>query len=239
MYKIFNIIMSIVFTCIMFITGPIYSGCGALFFFLSYEKRYAILSQWPRAMVRLARCLCGIKWHVRGLENLPETPCIIISNHQSTWETFAFFEIFPYATFVLKKELLSIPFFGWGLRQVEPIAIARKEARLAMEELVQQGKKRLLAQRSIIIFPEGRRMPEGQLGTFKSGGAFLAIKAQAPLLPVAIRYAGRCWPRRAWKKYAGTIEVLVGKPIYPKEKETAALLTSRVRDAVLELLNQE
>jgi 1-acyl-sn-glycerol-3-phosphate acyltransferase len=171
-------------------------------------------------MTWLAKWICGINYEVHGAENLPAHPFIIVSNHQSTWETFAFFKIFSNVCFVLKKELLTIPLFGWALRLLEPIAIDREQKGSALEQVIQQGTQRLQLGRTIIIYPEGKRMPPGHLGKFKLGAAVLAKAANCPIVPVA-HDAGRCWRRRGFLKKPGTIHVKILSPIYPGDKSTS------------------
>lgn len=210
---------SLLFNALMFITVPIYTAAVFLFCWLPYDKRYPFLISWQRSMVWLATKICGIRYEVEGIENLPKEACIIASNHQSTWETLAFSVIFPNICFVLKRDLLHIPFFGWSLRLWQPIAIDRKQKGGVLEQVIRQGSERLALGRSIIIFPEGRRMPADQPGQFRSGAAALAKATGAPLVPVC-HNAGKVWPRRGWLKRPGLITVHIGKPIYSKQSES-------------------
>lgn len=208
-------IRSLLFTSLLFITVPFFATALLLFFWLPYDKRYPLVTAWQRSMIWLADKICGIRYEIKGWENMPKQPCIIASNHQSTWETLAFSVIFPNVCFVLKKDLLFIPFFGWGLKLWQPIAIDRSKRGGVMEQVISQGCERLALGRSIVIFPEGRRMPADQPGQFRSGAAALAKASGAPLVPVC-HNAGKFWPRRGWLKRPGTITVHIGKPIYPE-----------------------
>lgn len=173
-------------------------------------------------MLFLLRHVCGIRYQLTGAENIPKTPSIILSKHQSAWETLAFQEIFPPQVWVLKKELLWIPFFGWGLAMTSPIAIDRSARKKALEQIVEQGKDRLNQGFWIVIFPEGTRIPPGQRGRYRIGGAWLATHTDTLVVPVA-HNAGELWGRNSFIKYPGTITVSIGKPIDPTGMEAGEL----------------
>lgn len=156
---------------------------------------------------------CGVQYRVLGRENIPTSGAfIIMANHQSTWETFALPCIFPQQlSWVLKQELLKIPFFGWGLRLLRPIAIDRSAGKAAVKQISQQGKALLQEGISIVIFPEGTRVSPEETVPFKIGGAILASHSGYPVIPVA-HNAGKFWRRHSWIKYPGTITVSIGKP---------------------------
>ncbi len=174
--------------------------------------RYRIMTLWGRVIIWLARWLLGIRYRVQGLEHLPKGPCVVLAKHQSAWETIAFQLFMPPLAFVLKKELLKIPFFGWGLAMVSPIAIDRSAGREALKTLEEQGMRRLAEGFWVVVFPEGSRMPPGVKGKYNVGGAWLAVKAGVPVLPVA-HNAGRLWGRNAFIKRAGEVTVVIGPPI--------------------------
>jgi 1-acyl-sn-glycerol-3-phosphate acyltransferase len=155
--------------------------------------RYRVISQWSWIVNWLARVTVGITYRVEGLENLPSEPVVILSKHQSAWETIVFQQIFPPLSFVLKKNLLYIPFFGWGLALFSPIAIDRGAGREALKQIETQGKQRLKDGFWVLIFPEGTRMPPGESGNFQVGGAWLAGKAGVPVLPVARPFLAEEW----------------------------------------------
>ena len=181
-------------------------------FFLPPIPRYRAITLWARMVIWLARVIVGIRYEVKGLENLPDEPCVVLAKHQSAWETIAFQLIFPPLSFVLKKNLLYIPFFGWGLALFSPIAIDRGAGREAMKQIEAQGKERLKTGFWVLVFPEGTRVAPGEKGTYQPGGAWLAAKAGVPVLPVA-HNAGRCWPKNAFIKRPGTITVVIGPAI--------------------------
>ena len=161
--------------------------------------RYRIISLWARSMLWWLRFTCGIRYRIIGKENIPETPGIILSKHQSAWETLAFQQIFPPQVWVLKRELLRIPFFGWGLAMTSPIAINRSAGREALKQMVAQGKDRLKKGFCVVIFPEGTRMPPGKRGKYHIGGAWLAVHTGSVVVPVA-HNAGEHWPKNGFLK---------------------------------------
>jgi 1-acyl-sn-glycerol-3-phosphate acyltransferase len=162
------------------------------------------------------RVLCGVRWRVSGLEHLPQgetSPAILLSKHQSTLETFLLPLVMPHdLAFVFKKELLYIPFFGWGIARVDMIHIDRSKRAEAFAKVVEQGRRLLAKGTWVIMFPEGTRIPRGQAGQYKLGGARLAVATGAPVVPIAVATA-RCWPKNSWRKYPGTAEIVIGKPI--------------------------
>lgn len=205
---------SLLYALFQLIVTPFYSLVSLLTFPLPLHARYRVISLWAKSMVKVAEIVCGVRYRVVGRENIPASPCIVLANHQSAWETFAFQVIFPPQVWVIKRELLWIPFFGWGLAMLKPIAIDRSAGTRALRQTYEQGKDRLARGFWIVIFPEGTRAAPGAIRPFQSGGAWLAAKTGAPVLPVA-HDAGHCWPRNAWLKHPGTITVTIGKPIEP------------------------
>lgn len=185
--------------------------------------RYRVISQWSGIVNWLARIVVGITWRVEGLENLPSEPAVILSKHQSAWETIVFQQIFPPLSFVLKKSLLFIPFFGWGLALFSPIAIDRGAGREALKQIESQGRARLKTGFWVLIFPEGTRVAPGNAGKFQIGGAWLAVKAGVPVVPVA-HNAGRFWPKNGFLKYPGEIVVKIGEPIPTAGRKAAQVL---------------
>ena len=156
--------------------------------------------------------LLGIRPKVIGLENMPQEPCVILSKHQSAWETMTLQDYVPdgaYCVFVLKKELLSIPLLGWGLAAMKMISIDRKAGKDALDQVVQQGRERLQQGYYVIVFPEGTRVPPGQKKRYKPGGAYLATHVGCKVVPIA-HDAGELWPRQAFLKKPGTVTVSIG-----------------------------
>ncbi len=190
---------------------------------LPYRQRYRLIAVcWSKVTLWLARFVLGIRYRITGLENIPQQPCVILAKHQSAWETFFLSAQFYPLSQVLKRELLNIPVFGWALRTVKPIAINREQPKQALRQLAEQGAERLGRGNWLLIFPEGTRLPPGQLGKFSRGGAQLAARAGLPVLPVT-HNAGRCWPKTDWRKSPGIIDVVIGPPIYPDGNDSAAI----------------
>lgn len=210
-----RVLGSLLYALFQLIVTPAFALVSLATFPLPLAARYRVISQWARMMVKAAELLCGIRYRVVGRDNIPDEPCIILANHQSAWETFCFQLIFPPQVWVLKRELLWIPFFGWGLAMLAPIAIDRGSGARALRQTYEQGKDRLARGFWIVIFPEGTRTSPGELRPYQSGGAWLAKKTGAKVVPVA-HDAGRCWPRNAWLKRPGTITVKIGAPIAPE-----------------------
>lgn len=199
-------------------------GLAALFLLpLPRLVRYRIITLWGRAVIFLARRVLGIRHRVVGLEHLPAEPAVVLSKHQSAWETIAFQQIFPPLSFVLKKSLLHIPFFGWGLALFSPIAIDRGAGREALKQIEMQGRERLGQGFWVLVFPEGTRVSPGEVGNYQIGGAWLAAKAGAPVVPVA-HNAGRLWPRNAFIKWPGEITVVIGPTIPTQGRKASEVL---------------
>lgn len=176
--------------------------------------RYRIIKRWADVVMWLLPRLCRIDYRVLGLENIPARPAVILSKHQSAWETIAFQRIFPPQAYVLKRELLRLPFFGWGLAQFPHVAIDRASGKEALAQVLEQGRARLEEGFSVVVFPEGTRTAPGATRRYKPGGAYLAAETGAPVLPVA-HNAGEFWRRQAFLKYPGTVTVSIGPVIDP------------------------
>lgn len=210
-----NFFRSLLFAIALVVLTPPYSIVALATFPLPPLARYRIIAGWSRAVIWLAKTVAGIRYRVEGLERLPKRPAIILSKHQSAWETLAFQTIFPPQVLVLKRELLWIPFFGWGLALMSPIAIDRSRGVRALKRMAEQGAARLSQGFWIAIFPEGTRVAPGLRGTYHAGGAWLAVRTGAPVVPVA-HNAGLYWGRKAFLKRPGEVTVVVGEPISPQ-----------------------
>jgi len=208
---------SALFNLLMLLTVLVFAPLALLTFPLPHPLRYRFISQWARLQTWLVGVLCGVRYRVEGREHLPKGPAIILAKHQSAWETIAFQKIFPIQTWVLKRELLLIPFFGWGLALMKPIAIDRGAGRKAVTQVIEQGQARLKEGIWIVVFPEGTRMAPGATRRYGIGGAALAAESGYPVVPVA-HNAGSFWPRRGFLKKAGTIRVVIGPVIHTRGK---------------------
>ena len=185
---------------------------------LPLHWRYRLTVGWPRMVIWAAKALIGIRHEVRGAHNLPDAPAILLSKHQSSWETLFYPTYMPRELcYVFKRELLYLPFFGWGIGLLDMVHIDRRRGNDAFDHVVRQGARKLAQGRWIIMFPEGTRTPVGSQGRYKSGGARLAIRTGVPVVPIAVN-SGECWPRRAFLKRPGLITVSIGAPIASEGK---------------------
>jgi 1-acyl-sn-glycerol-3-phosphate acyltransferase len=178
--------------------------------------RYAFAQKWLTLSIDAARVIMGIRYEVQGQENLPvgeTSPAILLVKHQSTYETFLMPAIMPHPlAYVFKKELLYVPFFGWSIGSLDMIHIDRSQRAKAFSKVVEQGQALLDRGVWVIMFPEGTRIPRGERGSYKTGGTRLAIATGAPVIPIAVTSA-KCWPRKAFIKTPGVVDVSIGKPI--------------------------
>lgn len=191
--------------------------------------REMVARAWCRLVLATLRVVCSVRYRVEGLDNLPRGPAVILSKHQSTWETIAFRPIFPVQlSWVIKKSLFRVPFYGWALKALEEIGIDRDAGREALRQIERLGSAHLRAGRWVVIFPEGTRTPWGEPGRYAQGGARLACATGAPVVPVAVD-SGRCWPAGDWRRYPGTITVSIG-PAIDTEGRNPAEVTRTTRD---------
>lgn len=212
------IVRSLIFSIGMW-GATVVAGLLSMFIWVfPYERRYAILNFWARFNMWWLKKTCRLDYQIEGLENVPSnTPVIVLSKHQSAFETIVFQVIFPRQVWVLKKELQWLPFFGWALALMRPIAIDRSKKTSSRNQIVDQGTQALKNGSWIVIFPEGTRVPVGERGKYGIGGALLAQKSGFPVLPVA-HNAGYFWKRRGFIKYPGTIKIRIGALIDPQKK---------------------
>jgi 1-acyl-sn-glycerol-3-phosphate acyltransferase len=196
---------------------------------LPFRVREDIARGWCRTVLAWLRLTCGVSHRVEGLENLPPGPAVILSKHQSAWETIAFRTVFPaHLSWVLKRVLFRIPFYGWSLKALEEIGIDRGSTREALKQVETKGRAHLADGRWVVVFPEGTRMPPGEAGKYAAGGARLAVAANVPVVPVALN-SGHCWPKSDWRKYPGTITLRIG-PSIGSDGLSAAEVNRRARD---------
>jgi 1-acyl-sn-glycerol-3-phosphate acyltransferase len=207
-----SLIRSIIFALAQAVFTLSYALLSPFIFPFSQHTRHRLLSGFAPGILWLLKVICGIRMEVRGLENIPNQACVVLSKHQSAWETLSLQLVLPPHAWVAKRELLWIPFFGWLLALSSPIALDRSKGKAAMKELLKKGKEKLEQGFSIVLFPEGTRMPYGERGKYKIGGALLASHAGVPVLPVA-HNAGKFWGRNAFIKKPGTIVMVIGPVI--------------------------
>ncbi len=214
---------SLAFLLFQTLVTPFYAAVMLLLFWLPRVPMYRIAASWCRVNLWGARWICGIRYRMIGAENIPSTPHIVLSKHSSTWETLALTMFFPPLAYVAKKELLSIPFFGWGFALASPITIDRSAGTDAMQQIAIQGRERFRQGFWIVFYPEGTRIRAGQRGKYKTGGARLAVELGVPVLPVA-HNAGYLWPKGLFGKRPGTLTVSIGKPIASSGKDAQTLM---------------
>lgn len=218
------LIRSAIFSFLMLTLTIIYSFICIAAFPFPLHYRYKLVTIYTRLILWLLKWLCSIDYKVTGLEHIPQDRSgIILSKHQSTWETFFLQGLFHEAAIILKRELLWVPFFGWGLATIDPIAINRSAKSSAMSQIINKGRKCLEAGRWILVFPEGTRIPPGKVGNYRMGGARLATATGYPIIPVA-HNAGRFWPKRSFIKTPGTIQVFIGPLIESKNRAPEEVL---------------
>jgi 1-acyl-sn-glycerol-3-phosphate acyltransferase len=211
----------------------VWGSLGALVgWALPYRARFLfIVGCWTRFCLGWLRMTCGIRHEVQGLEHLRGKPCIVLSRHESTWETLFLQTVFAPQATLIKRELLWIPFFGWAFRTLRPIAIDRSDGRKALRQLIAEGKERLDQGVWVVLFPEGTRLKAGERGRFQPGGAALAAATGAPVIVVA-HNAGSYWPAHVFRKRPGTIRAIISEPI-----ETAGLPAKQIQQLATERLD--
>lgn len=188
------------------------------------EPPFTLARAYTQVMLKWVEVSCGITYQVSGWENVPKSPVIIMSKHQSAWETIFIESAFPSQCWIVKKELLWLPFVGWGLMAIRAIAIDRSSGSTAREQIVEQGAERLKEGHWVTIFPEGTRIAPGKRGRYGIGGALLATRTGTPILPIA-HNAGEYWGRYAFKKKPGTVKVVIGPLIQPEGRDVISVNT--------------
>ncbi|MDR1311511.1 MAG: 1-acyl-sn-glycerol-3-phosphate acyltransferase [Burkholderiaceae bacterium] len=213
-----NVLRTLIFFLMLAIGTVIWGTLCLSLFFLPFRLRFRLARCWNKFVVWLAKVVCGIRYQTKGMDALPDAPLILLSKHQSAWETFFFFcwALRP-PTFVLKRELLRIPFFGWVLALLRMIPIDRANNTQAFRRVIAHGKHRLANGHWIFVFPEGTRTQPGTAGKYSRSGARLAIETHTPVIPVALN-SGMCWPKDSLIKKPGLITVSFGAPILPDGK---------------------
>ena len=201
-----------VFYISLFTATVMVSISMSLMFFLPYAFHYRMANLWVQYILWSLYKICGLRYVVEGAENISQGNGIILCKHQSAWETIALQAIFPPQIFILKREVLWLPFFGWAMALCDPIAIDRSKKTSSLQQIVKQGIQHLQAGRWVVVFPEGTRVAPGEAKPYHVGGAMLAQRSGYPVVPVA-HNAGEFWARRSIVKYPGVIRVRIGPPI--------------------------
>ncbi len=219
-----NYFRSLLFYLGMFGSVPLFAFLGIFLYLVRvpFHTRYLIVTQWSTFTLWWLKLTCKVDYRVEGLEHVPQQTAILFCKHQSAWETLALQRIFPPQIWVLKRELMWLPLFGWAMATLKPIAIDRNAGRKAVKKIIETGTQRLRDGLWVVIFPEGTRVSPGQTKRFGIGGALLAEKSGYPVVPVA-HNAGEFWPRRAFLKKPGTITVVIGPAIDSKGRSASKI----------------
>ena len=204
LFNLFLIILTIPYALFSFLTFP-----------LKRETRYTLITSWTKWVLWASKVICGMRYRIEGWEHIPAQGTIFLAKHQSRWETVALPALIPLLCFVYKRELHYIPFFGWGIALCGMIPINRGSARHALAQVVRDGGERRKEGWNVVMFPEGTRAMPGQRLHYKMGGAYLAVKTNTPVVPIA-HNAGDCWPRGSFLKRPGLITLVFGPPISPE-----------------------
>ncbi len=221
---------SIIFYLGLFPMTVIFSMIGILILPLNRQTRYLTVTRWSKFALWWLRISCGLTSRIAGVENIPVAPSVIFCKHQSAWETMALQFIFPPHVQVVKRELLRVPFFGWGLASLNPIAIDRSAGAQALRQVLRIGAERIGQGWWVLLFPEGTRTSPGEQHEYSPSAAALAIRAGCKMIPVA-HNAGVFWPRNVMHKFSGEIQMAIGPPI-DSEGKSAAELTAEARSWV-------
>jgi 1-acyl-sn-glycerol-3-phosphate acyltransferase len=216
------LIRSIAFTIVCTLWTAFFGSFTVPLSILWHDVGYECAKTWGKGIVWFAKHICGINYVVRGMENLPARSVVVMSKHQSAWETVGILSHIPRAVWIIKKELVWVPIVGWVLAGLQSIAIDRKSGKSARDQILEQGRDRLARGYWVVIFPEGTRVAPGERGKYGMGGALLAAGTGAPVLPVA-HNAGECWRRNAFLKYPGTVTMSFGPLIMTEGKDAATV----------------
>lgn len=205
---------SLLFTLFLFIFTPLCGVVISIFWVLPYRYRFGTAHFYANCVLRVLRITCGLSYTVQGRDKVPPGNHIAMWKHSSAWETIAMMALLPPSAWVLKRELMWLPFVGWGLAALRPIAINRSGGQSAINQVIEQGRDRLARGLWVMIFPEGTRMAPGQTRRYGTSGALLAIDTNTSIIPVA-HNAGDYWPKRGLLKKPGVVRVVFGPPIEP------------------------
>jgi 1-acyl-sn-glycerol-3-phosphate acyltransferase len=227
------LLRSVLFALGLWSSTIVYAPFVLLSFPFPLRSRYRFATTWAHFNIWWLKWTCGLDYRVEGHEHIPDSAAIVFCKHQSTWETLALVGFLPYQVWLMKRELLKIPLFGWGLALMRPIAIDRRGGRKAVSQLIEQGRRNLEAGRWVVIFPEGTRVAPGETGRYGIGGAALARESGYPVIPVA-HNAGEFWPRKGFIKRPGVIRVVIGPAIDPEGKSA-----DQIRDAARDWIEEK
>jgi len=221
-------IRSSIYWLLMVLSGAVIGFLTVFMYPFPVDTRFRFARSWAVLNLWLLRHICKLTYTVDGLENITNQGVVVLCKHQSTWDTMILQVILPPVRWVLKRELLRVPFFGWGLAMMKPIAIDRSAGRKAVAQLVEQGRPMLDEGYWVIVFPEGTRTRPGEKKRYKQGGSILAVETGHPVVPIA-HNAGEFWPRHSFLKWPGTISLRIG-PVIDTRDKTAEQVTELAHD---------
>ena len=212
------LIGSIIFNAFFYLSLiPITTIIISLYFFISTKRLQWLGAMWIKVVLNTLKFLCGVSWKVEGIENIPNTPCIVVSNHQGQWESFFLQTLFIPSTSIIKKELLLIPLFGWALRCMKPITLNRLNRVSSLKKVIKKGVIKLKNGFSIILFPEGTRIsPEKGIQPFARSCGLLSVKSGFPVLPIC-HNSGKYWKNKKFIKSPGEVVLRIGEPILGRD----------------------
>lgn len=229
LYRAFLYIRTTIFDAGYYGSGILFGTLSTLIWpFLPYHRRYRLINQWNRFVMWWLKVCCNIHIDVRGKIRTDLQPYVVMSKHQGVWETLYLQLFFQPISTILKKELLRIPFFGWGLAALKPIAIDRSNKTRAMRQVKTKSIRAIEEGNNVLIFPEGTRTRPGQVVTYARSGADIACATGRPVIPVAHNGA-ECWPHKEYLKYPGTVTMVIGEPISSEGKDRKQL-TEEVKE---------
>ena len=212
------LIGSVIFNAFFYLSLiPITTIIISLYFFISTKRLQKLGAMWIKVVLNTLKFLCGVSWKVEGIENIPNTPCIVVSNHQGQWESFFLQTLFIPSTSIIKKELLLIPLFGWALRCMKPITLNRLNRVSSLKKVIKKGVIKLKNGFSIILFPEGTRIsPEKGIQPFARSCGLLSVKSGFPVLPIC-HNSGKYWKNKKFIKSPGKVVLRIGEPILGRD----------------------
>ncbi len=222
------LLRSLLFGIGLVLSISVVASLVVLSFALPFTRRYRISQYWTRFTIWWLRITCGIQYQLSGVEHIPDQPVVVMAKHQSTWETLFLHQYLPPVAWVIKRELLWLPFFGWAIALLRPIAINREMGASAVKQVIRQGTQYLQQGQWVVIFPEGTRVAPGVRQRYGMGGAALAARSGCSILPVALN-SGECWPRGKFLKQPGTVQVVFG-PLIASEGLSPQALNRQVEN---------
>jgi 1-acyl-sn-glycerol-3-phosphate acyltransferase len=230
---------SLVFNALFYLNTVVWLILALPTFFMPYTAILWVAKTWGRINLVLLRVVVGLRYEIRGREKIPPGPLIVAAKHQSAWETIALMPLFDNPLFIVKRELMWIPLFGWFMRKGRMVPVDRSAGLRALNAMIARARTELAKGRQLIIFPEGTRRPAGAEPSYKPGVALLYVKAGVPCLPLALN-SGLFWPRRSIMRRPGTVVVEILDPIAPGlDRETFfERLESAIEGATKKLIEE-